>query len=310
MPTLMMKWFLFLPLFLVAEIEDFFRPVLNKTENSKMKNIDFIYLINLDERPEKLKDSLEKLEPFDIFPCRFSAINGWKLPLDAIDELGVKYETWMASGGWWGTYYPVDGDRTPHHEAIGLPGRTYFCHCMSFGAIGCALSHASVLQDALDSGYETIWIIEDDIEIIQDPNRLSDLIEELDKQVGRDGWDVLFTDQDSKNRQGEYVPTYYYAWRPNFTPANNYRFGQRTDISPTFRKIGARYGSYSMILRRSGIRKILSFLKCYQLFLPYDMEYTQPANIRLFTVRNDVVSTVPDAPSDNGAKRYMQKNGE
>lgn len=30
------------------------------------------------------------------------------------------------------------------------------------------LSHLSVLKDALDSGYETIWVMEDDIHIIQD----------------------------------------------------------------------------------------------------------------------------------------------
>ena len=146
----------------------------------------------------------------------------------------------------------------------------------------------------------------DDIEVIQDPHLLSDLIDELDDLVGKNGWDVLFTDLDTKNREGNYVPCSSYAWRPNYTPSNPQRFSEKTDLSPTLRQVGARYGSYSMILRRSGIKKILNFLKCYQLFLPYDMEYTQPPNIRLFTVKGDVVSTIPQAPSDNGAPNYQQ----
>jgi GR25 family glycosyltransferase involved in LPS biosynthesis len=208
------------------------------------------------------------------------------------------------SGDRWATYYPVDGDRTPQEEIACVLGRVYFCHCLAFGTMGCILSHLSILQDALDSGYELIWIMEDDIEIIQDPHLLSDRIDELDATVGKEGWDVLFTDRDSKNRDGNYVPCSSYAWRPNYTPADPYRFAEKRDISEHLLKIGARYGSYSMLLKRSGIRKILSFLKCHRVFLPYDMEYTQPNNIRLFCVKEDIVSTQPMAPSDNGVCNY------
>ncbi|MFI5334690.1 MAG: hypothetical protein ACHQT8_05960 [Chlamydiales bacterium] len=31
------------------------------------------------------------------------------------------------------------------------------------------LSHLSILQDAFDSGYETIWVMEDDIEVVRNP---------------------------------------------------------------------------------------------------------------------------------------------
>lgn len=269
-----------------------------------MENIDFIYMINLDERPEKLALCLAKLAPYGITPCRFSAINGWNLSLEEIDDLGIRYESWMSTGHW-GTFYSLDGDKMPLHEIVGVPGKTYLCHCMPLGAIGCVLSHLSVLQDALDSGYQTIWVIEDDIEIVQDPNLLSRFIEELDETVGEDGWDILFTDPDTKNTEGQHVSCSSFAWRPNYAPQNIHRFAERKDISAHFRQIGSRYGSYSMILRRSGIKKVLNFLKCYQIFLPYDMEYTQPSNIRLFALREDVVSTQPRAPSDNGAPNYI-----
>ncbi len=286
-----------------ADIRSYFRPVVDKKGTGGVAKIDFIYLINLDERPKKLASVVTQLTPYQIEPCRFSAINGWELSLEALNELGVQYEPWMG-GGNWGTSYLLDGNKEPQHEIVGIPGKTYFCHCMPMGAIGCVLSHLSVLQDALDSGYETIWIMEDDIEIVQNPHLISELLVELDELVGKDGWDVLFTDPDTKNTEGVHVPCTSYAWRPNYRPLDTARFAQKRDVGEHFKQIGARYGSYSMILRRSGIKKILNFLKCYQIFLPYDMEYTQPANIRLFATREDVVSTQPRAPSDNGAPNY------
>ncbi len=308
----MNRWIVF---FLAAftaihgDVEDHLRPVVEKTDASKMRNIDFIYMINLDGRPEKLKESLEALKPYDINPCRFAAVNGWQLPLETINDLGTRYESWMENDvGWWGTYYPLDGDRTPVHEPIAKVDRIYFRHCMALGSIGCILSHLSVLQDAYDSGYETIWVMEDDIEIIQDPHLISDRIDELDQLVGENGWDILFTDRDTKNTDGEYVPTIYFSWRPNYTIPDSWRIPQQKEISENLRELGARYGSYSMILRRSGIRKILFFLKCHNLFLPYDLEYTQPNNMRLFTVLDDIVSTKPQAATDNGEPNYLKEN--
>jgi len=64
---------------------------------------------------------------------------------------------------------------------------------MSRGAIGIILSHLSVLQDAYDAGYETIWVMEDDIELLGNPHSVSDLISELEpfdrgRYAGPVGW--------------------------------------------------------------------------------------------------------------------------
>jgi len=147
-------------------------------------------------------------------------------------------------------------------------------------------------------------VMEDDIEIIRDPALLPYLVERLDEAVGRDGWDVLFTDRDTKDKQGNYVPCSSFLKRPNFVPADPERFGRQEPVGSEFRKIGARYGTYSMILRRSGMKKILEFLKAHQAFLAYDMDVNMPNGIRLFTVLDDVVSTQPRAPTDNGAPNY------
>ena len=267
-----------------------------------MRNIDFIYMINLDQRPEKFQYCLNQLEPYGITPYRFSAVNGWELPQHVINELGVQFKPWMKP--LLGTSFFREGGGIDEYM---LPGRSYFCHKMTRGAIGIVMSHLSILQDAYDAGFEIIWVMEDDIQVIQNPHILSSLIDQLDAAVGPDGWDVLFTDQDTKGQDGKYVICRSHAPRPNFTPTHPERFVQTpSDINQEFRQVFARYGAYSMIVRRSGMRKILDFLKEYKVFLPYDMDYYLPEGINLYSVRRDVVSTKPDALSDNGQPNYRR----
>jgi GR25 family glycosyltransferase involved in LPS biosynthesis len=287
-----------------SDLQTYFKKISDKSDNHSMQNIDFIYMINLDQRPEKFASAKAELAPYGIIPYRFSAVNGWELSLDTLDHVGVKYSIGMSYGKWGTCYLLKDGKEAVEHEIVQTPGKTYFSHCMSRGAIGIVLSHLSILQDAYDSGYETIWVMEDDVEVIQDPRVLPDLIDRLDNLVGKSAWDILFTDRDTKNNNGENVPCAAYAWRPNFAPQRPMRFTERRNIGTEFRYIGSRYGAYSMIVRRSGMKKILDFFKNYAIFLPFDMEFTLPNDIHLVTVQNDVVSTQIRALSDNGAPNY------
>jgi GR25 family glycosyltransferase involved in LPS biosynthesis len=293
---------------LFCGIEQFFKIPTDTSGNHQMKNIDFIYTINLDKRPEKFESCTKQLHPLGIFPYRFSAVNGWEISFDTFSKLGVVYSPEMKTNNLWGTCYLPENNGQPFHEILHVPGRTYFSHCMSRGAVGIVLSHMSILQHAYDSGFNTIWVMEDDIDLIQNPHLLSDAIEKLDSLVGKKGWDILFTDQDTKNQKGEYVPCRAYARKPNFSPKHPERFCMTKDISPEFRKIGARYGAYSMIVRRSGMKKILDFIKTYKVFLPYDMEFYLPNDIRLYSVIKDIVSTQINAPSDNGGPGYLKNN--
>jgi GR25 family glycosyltransferase involved in LPS biosynthesis len=304
-----MKWiisfFLFLAASGFAEVIDHLKRVCNKSAAYSMRNIDFIYMINLDERPEKLKASLDQLAPYQIYPCRFSAVNGWELNLEDLNDVGLKFSPFMESGIM-GTCYPLEEEFKPRHEAIAQYGQNYFCHCMARGTIGICLSHISVLQDAFDSGYETIWVMEDDIDVIRDPRTISDAIERLDSIVGKDNWDVLFTDRDIRDANGNYSTTYWAGRRPDylvFTKDNDY--AMKTPIGSEFIRIGARSGATSMILRRSGIKKLLRFFHAHQIFFPYDMEYILPRGIRLYTVERDIVSNLPNAPTDNGGPNYL-----
>jgi len=292
------------PLF-SGSIESHLRLIGEKPPFNQMANIDYAYVLNLDERPEKFECTLQQLAPYNIIPYRFSAINGWKLSLEEINDVAVVYQPSMLKGIW-GTTYRLEDNGTPYHEIMHVVGRPYFCHCMSQGAVAISLSHLSILEDAIKCGYNTIWVMEDDIEVIRNPHKISSLIAELDSLVGKDGWDVLFTDRDTKDQNGNYVPCLSYAHRPDFIPQKPARFAQRTPIGKHFIQIGARYGAYSMIMRRSGMLKISNFLKANKIFLPYDMDFFLPNNIRCFSIKNDVVSTIKNAFSDNGGANYKK----
>lgn len=66
-----------------CSIFDFLKPALEKGANHKMRNIDFIYMINLDKRPEKFLATQSALKRYGIHPYRFSAVNGWELSKEA-----------------------------------------------------------------------------------------------------------------------------------------------------------------------------------------------------------------------------------
>ena len=287
--------------FAFGGFENHLKKVENKSDVNRLRNIDFIYLINLDQRPEKLAKSLQQLQVYDIYPCRFSAVNGWELSLEAINDIGVNFESWMQPGIWGTSYEQKNGELVPEHEIMHVEGKTYFVHCMGRGTMGIALSHLSILKDAYDSGYETIWVMEDDIDVLQDPRIIPDLIGKLDRLVGKKGgWDILFTDIDFRTQLGKHVPCNAYAPRPNFTPDRPSKFAIRKQISADFRQIGARYGAHSMIVRRSGMKKILDFYREYSIFLPFDMDFILPPSIKLYSTTYDIVSQLTHAISDNG----------
>lgn len=286
-----------------ATIDDHFKDVGPKLDDHSFENIDFVYMINLDQRPEKYEMSLAQLTPFGIHPHRFSAVNGWELSLEAINDVGVKFSPEM-QGGFQATSYHLNGDGKPSHEVIEHYGQTYFVHCLPRGAIGCTLSHLSILQDAYDSGYETIWIMEDDIAVLSDPRIIPSMIEKLDSLVS--DWDILFTDRDFRDANGSHVPAYGAARRPDydhFLYATDFSF--KVDISPEFRQIANRYGTTSMIIRRSGMRKLLQFFKAHQIYLPYDMDLIYARGIKLYTVSHDIVSNLSKAISDLGGPFYL-----
>jgi GR25 family glycosyltransferase involved in LPS biosynthesis len=288
-------------------IEPFLHPVVNKGSNHKMDGIDFIYMINLDERPEKFLDASSELAPYGIYPYRFSAVNGWKLSGQTIEKIGLSFSSSMLSEPFLGSCFKeINGKVYRSNEIISATGKTYYPPGMALGSIGIILSHLSILKDAFDSGYETIWILEDDIEALEDPRQLSTLIQRLDRLTN--SWDILFTDTDTKAIDGTHVPCRALAKRPAIDEKPlSYFFEQFYSLSPDFSRTGMRYGTYSMILRRSGIEKILRFYEKYHVFLPYDMDFWMTGEMNMYCTTRDLVSHKNNSLSDNGSPTYESK---
>src|SRR5580658_5487949 len=145
---------LILSLNLHGGIEKYFKKAENKTAVSNIGNIDFIYMINLDKRPERYERTMEALKPYGINPYRFSAVNGWELDFRALDELGIIFESGMSPGPLASVYRHAEGKEYLSNEVMKEIGVCYYSHGLPRGSIGCILSHLSVLQDAYDSDYE------------------------------------------------------------------------------------------------------------------------------------------------------------
>jgi hypothetical protein len=135
----------------------------------------------------------------------------------------------------------------------------------------------------------------------EDPARLAGCIERLDALVGTDGWDILYTDMDYQDyplyrEQNDFqsdlkgiLPELF--WRPDMPSNDLSRYAKRSPIDQEFLKIGSRMRTHSMIIRKSGMEKILQFEKSRKMYLPIDHEIAMIPNIRLYSLRHHLVTS-------------------
>lgn len=329
-----MKWVL---LFLIpaacicsASIDKHLVKIASFSQMAQVEHIDCIYLINLDTRPEKLRACIEQLTEYHIDAHRISAVVGKEISEQVMKDVGMKFNEGMAF--FIGKLRPGATQLYFFNER--MYGQTCFYKDFSKGALGCTLSHLSILKHAYDHGYETIWILEDDFLINRDPHILSQYIEQLDEWIGEENWDILHTDDFS------YFTGFGDRWRPDYkkigedvlkerpelyqeyvTIGDSYadayqkihswwvkrmkkslkNYGMTRaypDLHPDFRYVTGRYHTHSMIIRRSGIKKILDFERRYGIFLPYDDELSVIPFLKMFNLKSNVVTLQPEVISD------------
>ena len=232
--------------------------------------IDCIYVINLDERPEKWKVTADELKMHSLQALRFSAINGWKLSLDTKIKLFGPYTVNLREGH-----------------------------------IGCLLSHLSVVYDAYKKNYHHIWVTEDDIKINESPAILEDLLVRLSSIDPE--WDLFFTDPDTKNSKGETVISWDVYVRPDqpTEPVSYYR--KRTVIDDDLMKIGQRFGMYSVIISNRGIQKIIDYFSHVYLWSPIDIDIFYIPGIRVYAARRDIVTVNWQIPISDTTSPPLEK---
>lgn len=281
-----------------SDLIDHLKPVgRKKVAESQIRNIDYIYVISLEKRNARWANALKQLLPYKILPHRFYAINGWALSSDVLNDVGILYSPEMQrcpNSNTYGAYFLNDKTKKEVNLNENCYGKKYVSHFTTLGAIGCYLSHLSVLEDAYNSGYQTIWVIEDDMKLYENPHMLSDLIDSLDRLVGASEWDLLYTDfgvyggfgDDSDRDLAQYEPI---IWRPDMKQRDTSYLIEYRSLEGFF-KVGRRAGTTSMIIRRSGMKKILDFAKNQGIFLPIDNDLAFVPNLNKYGPKEHYVS--------------------
>ncbi len=276
---------------------------------SEIVGIDSIYLINLDRRPDRLEAVNKELEKFDLYAKRICAVDGRGIEFERALKLALPYAQGMADGRL-ASVLLENGQMAYEFLNQSLVGKPVFSELMNLGGIGCALSHLSVLKEAYDSGYETIWVLEDDICVKKDPHILACHIVQLD--IETDGnWDVLYTDSDTFGRKSPQINSFWWMWRPDMDAFDLPIFTERTILNEYITKIRTRTCTHSMIIRRSGMKKILDYFANYHFYLPIDLEIGFVPDIQLFMTSYPIVTTENSSVSDiRGDDFYLVPYGE
>jgi glycosyl transferase family 25 len=141
--------------------------------NSKNKNIENfntekleLYLINLEHRKDRFNLTNNLLKNYDFNGVnRFPAVNGKNITVNELNK--IVDPTSMKS--------ILDNYRTEHHE-------------LSYGAVGCYLSHINIWEKFKFDNIDYIIIFEDDAL----PNFTFYDLQEIVKNYVPDDWDIIF----------------------------------------------------------------------------------------------------------------------
>ncbi len=216
----------------ISPVFSLLSPIEIVEENSGLEEIDCIYAINLKERPERWNLLQEQFSEQKLRVNRVEAINGWKIPVEQRNKL-------------------VDPRLNPSRDLM-----------LTGGEIGCSLSHLSIYQDALERGFQVIWVCEDDIRFNGKVEGVSSLVEEL-FWLDPD-WDLLYT---------EY--TMFGATIQRYRPEQKPYEILNQPVSDTLVRTHGRFGTHSMILSRKGLEKIMAYF-CNRYFwaaIDVDLHY-------------------------------------
>ncbi len=218
--------------------------------DSGLDTVDAIYMINLDRRPERLAYMNAVLGQHGLHPNRVSACDGLSISDAAVRDL-------------LGPYYPVNLFHRSNRGSINA-------------AIGCFLSHLSILQDAYEREFGVIWVIEDDVKILGDIQQIPIFLSKLFTMDP--DWDICYTDQG--------IPNALLILPPDSTlPRDRVRKEEKGE----FDLIRWRYGTYSMIISQNGAKKIRDYFLSSYIYGPIDNDLHLVPGIREYSIPFDLV---------------------
>lgn len=254
-------------------IAQYFQPLVQSPIRSHLNEIDCIYVLNLEKRSEKWEDTQEVFKPYQLGLTRFIGIDGWSIPSDVQAHFWEEQKDALIDDG---------------QTLYSLPKSGFFS-----GNLGSTLSHLSILQDAYDRGYQVIWLLEDDVSIKKDPHLLDETIQRLN--AVDPSWDLLYTDlqrekSPATNEQDTSKPSLTKICRKNQQIMPTHWYFQKKDIDAEFEEVRLRYGFYSVLLSRSGIKKILDYYKHVTLYCSFDLDVHFVENLHKYALKDPIVT--------------------
>lgn len=177
----------------------------------KMAGIDFIYVVTakICHRFNDLKRSFAK---YGLNPYRFTAFESKDISFNSMLRTclhgsrrysGIEANRLIVRGG---EFVLDKGKMSSSKEG-------YVHRGMSLKSLSRSLSHISIIKDALDSGYETIWIMDSATELRRNPNDLSIYVAKANEAIP--GWTSLYTDYSERDQADQLKPLRKFFFRPD-----------------------------------------------------------------------------------------------
>ena len=205
----------------VEKPKDYDKSFISALKMAKRKNkvphripgVDFIYVITA-KKCHRFNDLMRSFSKYGINPYRFTAFSAKDLYANTM------YRTCLRGKRGWREF---EGNRLVARggkfvfdsRKMCNPKEGYVNRKMSIKSLSRALSHISIIRDALESGYETIWIMDSATEIRRDPNVLSTYIERANTEIP--DWTSLYTDYSERDEADQLkTPTKFYL-RPDIS---------------------------------------------------------------------------------------------
>lgn len=230
-----------------------------------------IYVINLDWKKERWERIKAISTENKIYVNRFSAIDGWQLSRAERKELTGPY--------------PIR---------------------INPGEFGCLLSHLSILKHASEKEYNTILVLEDDIEIPKELDEISFLLDKL-HAIDPD-WDIFYLDTDPTHPDGVFTNTcmYYLDPRPGQKLQDNNYYRKKVNVDDCFTRIRRRYCTYSMLISKKGIEKILNYFSHLYVWSALDIDIHYIPGIHQYNSTKEIITTDRSTDTDTTVTTYKR----
>lgn len=277
--------FVFLCLQLHAgTFEDTFKKALHKSDCHYISGINYIYMINRKNELSHFRAQKKSFSNYEIFLYRFDAVNPDLLGYRTLSKIGVK-------GKYAFDHLSLAVKKCGHNYSLS-PSQTiddgcaHYSLCMDQKDIARNLDILSIIFDAYKSKKNTIWIMEDNVTIVADPNVLTGYLIALQRIDAK--WDVLYTDPVEKIKLWSIKQRLKWLRRPDIDLESSIireSFPSTQIVSP-----GMRMGSYSIIISRTGMKKILDYYHKHHFFIPVGTELGSIPNLNCYATIEPVVT--------------------